>query len=140
MAKRKSKSIEKTMKKIHSAYIFIIVASLIVGLVAGYFVGNFIYGKDTLVLNGDKTTYVTAGESVSYEDEGIKYISKGKNLSGKVEIKTNMTLVDGRYVGTPDAENELYIIYTVTAGRAKGETLYRVFRVNAVPQDEGGNA
>lgn len=133
MAKVKSKSVEKTMKKMHPAYIFIIVASLLVGLAAGYFVGSFMYGKDTLKLNGDKTTYVTAGESVSYEDEGIKYISNGKNLSGKVEIKTNMTFVDGKYVGTPDAENELYIIYTVTAGRAKGETLYRVFKVS-----EGG--
>jgi hypothetical protein len=138
MAKRRSTA-EKALKKMHPAYVVIIVISLVIGLAAGYFAANFIYGKDTLALVGDKTTYVSAGKSVSYTDEGIKYISKGKNLSDKVEIETNMAIVDGKYTGTPTEDNELYIIYKITDGRAQGKTLYRVFRVNAELQ-EGGAA
>lgn len=126
-AKRKAK---KALKKIHFGYIAVIAIALAVGIIGGYLVGNFIYGKDTLELKGEKITYIETGKSVSYADEGIKYISNGKDMSKKVEISTNMAIVDGKYVGTPDSENELYIIYTVTAGRAKGETLYRVFRVS----------
>ena len=133
MAKRKNK---KALKGIHPAYLVIIVVALIVGVAAGYFLGNFIYGKDTLELNGQKITYVEQNKSVSYTDDGIKYISGGKDMSDKFEIETNMTLVDGKYTGTPDADNELYIIYKITEGRAAGQTVYRVFRV----ADVGGDA
>ena len=138
MVKRKSAA-EKALKKIHPAYVVIIALSLVIGLAVGYFAANFIYSKDTLELVGDKISYVSTGESVSYPDEGVKYISKGKDLSDKVEIETNMALVDGKYTGTPSEDNELYIIYKITEGRAKGQTLYRVFRVNAVLQ-KGGEA
>ncbi len=127
MAKRKTK---KIIKKINPTYIIIVAIALVVGIAAGYFVGSFMYGKDTLELKGEKIRYVESGKEISYTDEGIKYISSGKDMSSKVKIETNMTLVNGVYVGTPDAENELYIIYNITAGRAKGQTLYRVFRVN----------
>ncbi len=133
MAKRKNK---KALKRIHPAYLVIIIVALIVGVAAGYFAGSFLYGKDTLELNGQKITSVEQNKSVSYTDEGIKYISGGKDMSDKFEIETNMTLVDGKYTGTPDADNELYIIYKITEGRAAGQTVYRVFRVT----DVGGDA
>lgn len=133
MAKRK---IKKALKGIHPAYLVIIVIALVAGVVGGYFAGSFIYGKDTLELNGQKITYVEQGKSVSYTDEGIKYVSGGKDASDKFITETNMTLVDGKYVGTPDAENELYIIYKITEGRAAGQTLYRVFRVADVGGDK----
>ena len=133
MAKRKNK---KALKGIHPAYLVIIVVALIVGVAAGYFAGSFFYGKDTLELNGQKITYVEQNKSVSYTDDGIKYVSGGKDMSDKFEIETNMTYSDGKYTGTPDAENELYIIYKITEGRAAGQTVYRVFRV----ADVGGDA
>ena len=129
MAKRKSKSVEKALKKIHPAYIVIIARALVIALMAGYFLGNFVYGKDTLEINGQKFTYVESGKPYTYTDEGIKYISGGKDMSDKFEIETNMTYADGKYTGTPDSENELYIIYRITEGRAEGKTVYRVFRV-----------
>jgi hypothetical protein len=135
MAKRRSKSVEKALKKIHPANIVIIALALVIALAAGYFIGNFVYGKDTLEINGQKFTYVEQGKSVSYSDEGIKYISGGKDMSDKFEIETNMTLVDGKYTGIPDADNELYIIYKITEGRAAGQTLYRVFRAAEVGGD-----
>ena len=133
MAKRKAK---RLLKKVHGGYIAVVVIALLIGLVAGYLAGNFMYGKDTLELKGQKITYVEAGKPYTYIDEGIKYISNGKDMSGKVTVDTNMAIIDGKYVGTPDAENELYIIYKITDGRAAGQTLYRVFRVI----ESGGDA
>ncbi len=135
MVRRKKTSAQRELKRLHPAYIVIIALALVIGLAGGYLVGNFMYGKDTLKLKGEKITYVQQGQSVSYSNEGIKYISGGKDLSRKVKIETNMTLVDGKYTGTPDSENELYIVYKITSGRAKGESLYRVFRIS----EDGGD-
>lgn len=127
---RAQRETKKALKKMHPAYIVIVVIALVVGIAGGYLVGHFMYGKDTLVLVGDKETEVTLGEKVVYQDEGIKYVSKGKDLSSKYEIiDTNMALVDGKYTGTPTEDEELYIVYRVTEGRAEGQTLYRVFKV-----------
>ncbi len=138
MAKKstKRKNAKKAVKKIHKAYIVVIAVSLVIGLAAGYFVGEYRYGSDMLVLNGDKIKEYAEGYNVSYSDEGIKYISDGVDLSDKVEIETNMAVIDGKYTGTVNEENEMYIIYTITEGRAEGETLYRVFRAKS----DGGKA
>ena len=137
--KIKSKA-KKTIKKTHSGYIIVAVIALIAGLAIGYFGASFISGGDVLSLNGDKITVVNEGETVTYVDEGIKYVSNGKDLSGKYEISdTNMVKnSDGAYVGVPTADQELYIIYTVIEGRAAGQTLYRVFRVDT-PASQGGD-
>ena len=136
MANAKTKrQVKKALKKTHPAYFFVVIFALVIGIAGGYFVGHFLYGKDTLQLVGEKETVVSVGEKVTYTDEGINYVSNGKDMSDKYEVTdTNMALVDGKYVGTPTADDELYIVYTVTEGRAKGQTLYRVFKV------EGGEA
>lgn len=121
---------KKAIKKMHPAYFAVIAIALIIGLAVGYVVGFVLYGKDTLELVGNKETTVAAGTTVEYEDEGIKYISSGKDMSAKYKIKdTNMALLDGKYVGTPVDGEEMYIVYEITEGRAKGQTLYRVFKV-----------
>ena len=124
------KEVKKAIKKAHPGYIIVVVIALVIGIAGGYFVGHFMYGKDTLQLVGEKENVVAAGEKVIYTDEGIKYISKGKDLSAKYEISdTNMSLTDGKYTGTPTEDDELYIVYKITEGRAKGQTLYRIFKV-----------
>ena len=133
MATKKSTSrkVKKTLKKLHPAYIFIAVFALIAGVAVGYFGASFISGKDVLEVKGEKVTVVKAGETVTYADEGIKYISNGEDLSSKYLVAdTNMEKdANGNYVGTATEDEELYIVYRVTAGRAEGETVYRVFRV-----------
>ena len=127
-AKRQAK---KVLKKTHPAYFAVIVFALVIGIAGGYLVGHFMYGKDTLALVGEKETLVENGEKVTYADEGIKYISGGKDMSDKYTIlDTNMAYVDGKYTGTVTADEELYIVYCVTDGRAEGLTLYRVFKVS----------
>ena len=118
MADAKTKrQVKKALKKTHPAYFFVVIFALVIGIAGGYFVGHFLYGKDTLQLVGEKETVVSAGEKVTYTDEGINYVSNGKDMSDKFEIETNMTYADGKYTGTPDSENELYIIYRITEGR-----------------------
>ena len=135
-SKRKAKS---TLKKIHKGYIVIAVITLIVGAVIGYGAASFMFGSDTLAVKGQKTVTVDAGQTVVYTDEGIVYVSGGKDMSDKYEITdTNMSkLASGEYTGVVTAENELYIIYTVTEGRAAGQTVYRVFIADNAG---GGNA
>ena len=136
MASKNSRKVKKALKKVHTAYIVIAVIALAIGLAVGYFGASFLYSGDVLEVKGNKITEVADGKSVSYKDEGIKYISSGKDLSDKYEITTNMMLENGAYVGTPSEDTELFIIYTVTEGRAAGQTVYRVWRV----ADAGGNA
>lgn len=139
MASKNGRKAKKALKKFHPAYIVIGVVALIIGLAVGYFGASFIAGDDTLEVKGSKITYVKAGETVTYKDEGIKYISNGKDLSGKYKVtSTNMGVdADGNYFGIPTEDQELYIIYTITDGRAAEQTVYRVFRVGS---PEGGEA
>ena len=141
MASKNVRKAKKALKKMHAGYIVIAVIALIAGLAIGYFGASFISGGDMLKVNGNKITVVNEGETVTYTDEGIKYVSNGKDFSDKYEIAdTNMVKnSDGAYVGVPSADSELYIVYRVTEGRAEGQTLYRVFRVDT-PTAQGGNA
>lgn len=139
MAKKSTKrKVKKALKKIHKGYIAVVILAITIGIFGGYFAAYFISGRDTLELVGEKVTLVNEGEPVIYSDEGIKYVSNGKNLSSKVVITTNMTKdTSGNYVGTPEKDCELFIIYEITEGRAAGRTLYRVFRL---AENNGGEA
>lgn len=134
MASRRFKNkAKRAIKKTHKAYIVIIVLMLAAGFAAGYFGVQSVVGGDTFALNGEKEVSVNAGETISYSDEGIKYISIGTDLSDKVEIRTNMQKgEDGKYTATAEVGTEYYIIYTAKEGRCEGMTLYRVFKVKEV--------
>lgn len=128
-AKRK---IKKTAKKTHKGYFIVIVVFLALGLAGGYFGTAYLTRSDSFSLNGDKLTTLAVGQPLVYSDEGIRYISYGKDLSSSVTVETNMTkLSDGTYTADTAAESEYYIIYHVNEGRCKDLTLYRVFRVEA---------
>ena len=138
MAEKKSgwdawnqKKMKKALKKIHRGYLIVIAVSLLLGAVGGAFFAYYTTAKDEFTLNGDKETTVTVGETLTYEDEGVKCISMGKDLSDKVEIKTNMTRsADGKtFVGDTSFAGEYYITYTVTKGRYAGLSRVRIFKV-----------
>ena len=124
------KKLKKALKKAHKAYIVIVAVALVIGLAGGYFLASAICAGDAFALNGQKETAVKIGDEIKYTDEGIKYISYGKDLSAAYTLKTNLTKnSDGSYTGDTSEETEYYIIYTVTEGRCKDMTLYRVFKV-----------
>ncbi|MBR2460376.1 MAG: hypothetical protein IKB34_04020 [Clostridia bacterium] len=127
------KKLKKALKKVHSAYLAVAAIALIVGLVAGAVLANSRISEDKFILNGEKNRTVSVGESLAYTDEGVTCVSFGKDVSGKVEIKTNMEQSeDGRsFTGDTSAECEYYIQYTVTDGRYKGLSRVRIFTVSA---------
>jgi hypothetical protein len=136
MASKGSRKAKKALKKMHPAYLVIAVLALVAGLALGYFGASFVNGGDVLEVKGNKITEVEASEQVVYKDEGIKYVSGGKDMSDKYEIlSTNMDMsADGTFTGT--ATEDLFIVYKVTEGRAADQTVYRVFRV----KNTGGEA
>jgi hypothetical protein len=136
MASKGSRKVKKALKKMHPAYLVIAVLALVAGLALGYFGASFVNGGDVLEVKGNKITEVEASEQVVYKDEGIKYVSGGKDMSDKYEIlSTNMEMsADGTFTGT--ATEDLFIVYKVTEGRAVDQTVYRVFRV----KNTGGEA
>jgi hypothetical protein len=136
MASKGRRKAKKALKKMHPAYLVIAVLALVAGLALGYFGASFVNGGDVLEVKGNKITEVEASEQVVYKDEGIKYVSGGKDMSDKYEIlSTNMEMsADGTFTGT--ATEDLFIVYKVTEGRAADQTVYRVFRV----KNTGGEA
>ena len=132
MAKNNRRQIEKALKKLHTGYIITIAACLLIGAIAGAFYARTVTANDVFVLNGEKATTVTVGETLVYEDEGIKCISMGKDISDKVEIQTNMKRSeDGKtFSGDTATECEYYITYTVTEGRYAGLSRVRIFTVS----------
>ena len=140
MAQKKSgwdawnkKKMKKALKQMHTGYLIVIVISLLIGALGGAFYAHTLTAKDEFTLQGEEETTVTVGEKLEYTDEGIKCISMGKDLSDKVEIKTNMTRSeDGKtFSGETSAEGEYYITYTVTEGRYAGLSRVRIFKITA---------
>ena len=144
MAEKKSgwdswnkKKAKQALRKIHAGYIIIMAVCLTVGAIAGSLYAGKVIAKDTFILNGEREHSVTVGDELSYTDEGILCISEGKDLSDKIEIRTNMTRSeDGKtYTGDTSAEKEYYIEYTVTEGRYEGLSRTRIFTVSPVSAD-----
>ncbi len=134
---KKTREAKKKAKKAHFGYIIIAVLFLAAGLAAGYFGAQIITKNDAFEINGEKVTSLKVGDTLSYTDEGIKYISFGKDVSDSVEISTNMTRGEnGTFTADTAEEGEFYIIYKAVGGRCDGLTLYRVFRVTE--SAEGG--
>lgn len=124
------KKLKKAIKKAHKAYLVVAALALVIGIAGGYFAASVICGNDVFELKGQKETTVKIGDEIKYTDEGIKYVSFGKDLSSSFAITTNLTHgSDGTYTGDTSEETEYYIIYTITEGRCEGMTLYRTFNV-----------
>ena len=127
---KKARQARRTAKKAHKGYVLVAVFFLLIGLAAGYFGAQFVTKNDSFVINGDKVTECKVGDTLVYTDEGIKYVSFGKDLSDSVEISTNMHRQnDGTYTADTSEKGEYFIIYKAVGGRCDGLTLYRVFRV-----------
>ena len=124
------KRLKKAIRKTHTGYLIVIALALIIGAAGGYFAASVVAKNDCFELNGQKETSVQIGQELKYTDEGIKYVSYGKDLSSSYVITTNLTKnTDGTYSADTSVPTEYYIIYTVTEGRCKDMTLYRTFNV-----------
>lgn len=113
MAKRSKKNIEKVKKK-HPIAFIVVIALFAVGIFGGYFTVKTLTKNDTFELIGEKYITLTLGQS--YQDEGVKVIFFGKDVSG--EIVTENT-VDFSSVG------QYYIKYEYSNFLYKDITIYR---------------
>lgn len=127
---KKAKRLKKMTKKINAGYFIIAILFLAIGVAGGFFSAKLITKNDCFEIVGTKETSLVVGDTLSYSDEGIKYVSLGKDLSSAFTVETNMQKdSDGKYFADTSEEGEYYIIYKVSGGRCDGLTLYRKFRV-----------
>jgi len=108
------KEAKKTSKKFTVGSVLAIVLCLTVGIVGGVFTEKAITKNDCFELVGNKSFVIEIGEDFTYEEEGYKCISFGKDLTGSVKIDTNLTKgADNKYTIDTSEEGEYYMIYTV---------------------------
>ena len=127
-AKSFAKGNKRKRKKVS---LFACLFALFIGVVIGYLGGEYICQNDTFVLVGEKNCVVTLGApDFVYEEEGVKIIEFGKDISGEACVETNMTsLGDGKYTVDTTVPGRYYIKYTVDSQRYKEICRIRAFSV-----------
>lgn len=129
------KEFKSTTKRISVGGMIAIALTLIVSVVAGVFVEKLITKNDCFVLSGEKEFILevgAAGSTYTYKEEGFKAISFGKDLSDKVNVKTNMTKNDdGTYTIDTSQEGDYYLIYTIDSIKYGKIKRVRTFTVGA---------
>ncbi len=114
---------------------FICILALVIGLAIGWFGGEYICKNDTFVLLGNKE-YLVALDATDfvYEEEGVRIIEFGRDISGDVSVETNMTsLGDGKYTLDTTVPGRYYLKYTVDSPKYGEISRIRIFTVG------GGN-
>ena len=121
--KKVQKEVKSHIKK--KPWLILVVIFLAVAAVGGFFVAQTITKNDTFELIGEKTIYLYVGDS--YQDEGAKAISFGRDVSENIESENNInTEVAGEY----------YVKYTIKDIRFGNVCRYRYVIVQEV-QNEG---
>ena len=113
----KNKTIKKLLKQIPTLVKVVGITLFVVGCLAGAVVGNVLSKNDTFELVGSNVSYEINSTAI-YQDEGVKLVSMGRDLSNKVNIEVSKGLIqndDGTFrVQDTSKEGMYYIIYTTT--------------------------
>ncbi len=137
-ARRKTKS---KLKKLHPATKVLAVLFLVIGIAAGGAVCMMMSKNDRFLLKGDTSFSIDMGESYTYEEQGVEAFCFGRDVSGKLNVETELEKdADGNYIIPTDKEGVYTITYTVDAWKfQKGENgvikRIRTFTVNAAEED-----
>ncbi len=108
----------KTKKK--RIGLFVIIVLIALGAVAGFFTANYITRNDVFEVIGAQTITLSLGET--YQDEGARAISFGRDVSSKIVSEPNIDYT---------TEGTYYIKYTVDDIRYRGIERYRVIVIEA---------
>ncbi len=125
---KKAREAKRKLKKVNKVYLVLAVIALAVGFAASWMFLDSMCADDAFELNGQQIITVTEGDEYTFEDQGIKYISMGKDLSGDVKLESDID-----FSNLPKEVGEYPIIYRAIGGRCDGQTLYRVIRI--VPKE-----
>ena len=118
-AVRKTKrTAKKKLRRIHPLSFVIWFLALAIGLGAGAGAYAFLCRNDGFEVVGEKDTTLPKlseeGKYYEYADKGVKIVSRGKDISDRVKVETNMTEIDeGVYRIDASEEGVYYIVYTV---------------------------
>ena len=124
------KQANKIVKKISIGGVVAILLCLVVGAIGGVVALKVVTKNDTFELNGTKEFKYDVGDEITYTEEGYKVVSFGRDLTDKVEIKTNLKQNDqGVYYIENAEEGEYFIIYTVNSKKYGKVQKFRTFVV-----------
>ena len=115
----------KTKKRSISFILLTIV--FVICVVGGYFVAKYLTQNDVLDIIGEKRIEIMVGQT--YQDEGARAISFGKDISDKVKSESTVN---------NEVADTYYIKYTVDDIRYRGVERYRIVVV-IDPSIEGGD-
>ncbi len=115
---------------------FFCTLALAAGLLVGWYGGEYICKNDTFELVGEKEYTVEINEvNFRYEEEGVKIVEFGRDISSSVSVETNMTeLGDGKYTLDTTVPGRYYLKYTVDSPKYGEIARIRIFTVG-----EGAN-
>ena len=127
-AKRKAK---KEVKRMNGWTLFFCILALVAGVAAGVGAYNFVCANDKFELNGKKEYTIELGSGTfEYTDAGATVIEFGRDISGEVEVQTNMKDVgNGKYVADANVPGKYYIKYTVDSPKYGEVCRIRTFTV-----------
>ena len=118
------KEIKKGTTK-RPVFTFLLAVLFASGLAGGYFGGEYLTKNDTFEIIGDQTIELNVGQQ--YQEQGVKIISFGKDISSKVVIEDNIdTTTEGDY----------YVKYSVDDIRYGKIVRYRYVVVSEVANEE----
>ncbi len=115
----------KTKKRSISFILLTIV--FVICVVGGYFVAKYLTQNDVFEIIGEKRIEIMVGQT--YQDEGARAISFGKDISDKVKSESTVN---------NEVADTYYIKYTVDDIRYRGVERYRIVVV-IDPSIEGGD-
>ncbi len=128
-ARQNKRALKKAIRKTNTAYIIIMIAALALGFFTAYLGLDTICKNDSFELNGEQIITFTVGQPISYTDEGISYVSLGRDLSSKIKTECTLQVENGAFSAESLAIGNYPIIYTAVGGRCDGQTLYRIIRI-----------
>lgn len=119
VTKRAKQQAKKQVKK--KPWLIVLAFVLALGAVGGFFGAGHITKNDVFEVVGDKTVYLQLGQT--YQDEGAKAISFGKDVSEKIKSENNINFT---------VAGEYYIKYTIEDIRFGNVCRYRYVIISEV--------
>ena len=125
--KSQRRKAEKKIKKLSAGAVAMAVMLLVGGAIGGWFGCKVLTKNDCFEIVGkDEITRVVG---CAYEDQGIKAVAFGKDVSNKVQIETNLILnEDGTY--TANEVGTYYIVYKVDT--FKYNSIFKVQKIRLI--------
>jgi len=125
--KSQKRKAQTKIKKLSAGKLALAVVLLIGGAIGGWFGGNTLIKNDCFTLVGKDEITLTVGKS--YQDQGVKAIAFGKDVSSTATIETNLTLnPDGTY--TSHQVGTYYMVYKVDSIKYNG--IFKVQKIRLI--------